>query len=208
MKIVQQILQNPRGWSKFDQRAQNGYFVFKNAASVNRFCARYKVARAFKGVELDGIGDSTRLGYGAMLRLILVWGALEALVKALNANMYTTKDFAERSNFSALLTELHGFPDSQVFFKFVNKNLNNKSQSAEVDKFLQGKPCNCITLAKVVRHIFLHGLLSPSVKGADPTAVSNICNLLSDCLFEVIDREFNANAERLEAMFPMDGAPI
>ena len=117
MNIQQQISLNPRGWSKFDLRAQNGYFVFKNAASVNRFCARYKVAKAFKVLELDGIGESTRQGYGAMVRLTLVWGSLESLVKALSATMDITKEFADRSDFSSLLAELRGFHDSQLFFR-------------------------------------------------------------------------------------------
>lgn len=77
-----------------------------------------------------------------------------------------------------------------------------------MDKFLQGQTCSCITLAKGVRHIFLHGLLSPGVQGSDPSVISEICDLLSECLFEIIDREFNAKAERLEAMFPIKTAPF
>ena len=64
------------------KRAGIAYRVFTSAADVNRFGARYRLASAFKGLNLGGYSDTTAQGYDALTRVTLAWSAFEALLKA------------------------------------------------------------------------------------------------------------------------------
>ncbi len=48
---------------------------------VNRFGARYRAAKSFRGVELEGYSAPTERGYSALCRVLFVWSGFESLLR-------------------------------------------------------------------------------------------------------------------------------
>ena len=96
----------PPGWDEFDKRATIAGTTpyFSRAADVNRFGARYRLARAFKGLDLDGYSVETKIGYEALTKVTLHWSAFEQLKKSIN--MEDTRELVKDYNFSILAKNL------------------------------------------------------------------------------------------------------
>ena len=72
---------------------------------------------------------------------------------------------------------------------------------SQVDSHLRGEDCPAPALAAAIRHIFLHGPLTPNAKEARPDDVKIICDRLSRALVTMMDREFsNRVADLVEAV--------
>jgi hypothetical protein len=133
---------------------------------------------------------------------MLAWSAFEGILRALGKTKHQVGDIAKRYNYDSMLDDLHKADPAGRFFDFVHARLDVKYQKSEVQKFLTGDPCCGITLARAVRHIFVHGPLTPSANQADPEAVSNVCDRLAGCLFRVMDREFSECVDKLITLAP------
>jgi len=188
---------NPPRWNEVEAHIQSAYLVFKSAGDVNRFRARYRLARAFQGVSLDGYSEATVRGYSSLMRMSLAWSALESLLLAMRISKHDLGNLARKHDFTNLLSELRNVPDANKFFRFVKVRLENKSQAAEVERFIDGRSCNGVTLAKAVRHIFLHGTLTPGARQVSPEVAPEVCDRLSQMLLMVMDDEFSEKADEL-----------
>jgi hypothetical protein len=189
-------------WADYDARAGIAYKIFKSAAETNRFGARYRLAKAFRTMELDGYSDATAQGYEALTRLMFAWGAFEGLLKAIGHNHHQITEISKSYSYAGMLKDLREADPDSRFFKFVHTRLDNKNLQAEVKRFVDGHICCGITLARGARHIFVHGPLTPSANQADPAAVVGVCNRLTTCLFRVMDREFRNRVEQLVILAP------
>lgn len=197
MKISNPYAQHPPRWLDYRQNYVLAHHVFKSAATVNRFGARYRLAKAFKSIELDGYHAATVNGYCSLTRLMLAWGAFEGLLIAIGKTKHDLEQISSRYDYAGLLKELGKSDPERRFFSFVRENIHNKNQKGEVQKFITGQPCCGLTLAKSVRHIFVHGLLTPSANQTEPTLAAAVCEQLTFCLFKVMDREFTERLQEL-----------
>lgn len=192
----------PPGWAEYDKRATvaDATPMFAGAAVVNRFYARYRFARAFRGLHLEGYSLATCAGYDALTKVSLHWSAFEQFQRAIKSN--DARPIAAGYNFQACLATLREVDPQQVFFRFVCDHLAQGAPRQAVTSFVEGKYCSAFALVKAVRHIFLHGPLTPNVQGVSPHTVSKICDVLSDTLVEVMDREFSRNVDCLVKAYP------
>jgi len=192
----------PPGWDEFDKRATIAGTTpyFSRAADVNRFGARYRLARAFKGLDLDGYSIETKIGYEALTKVTLHWSAFEQLKKSIN--MEDTRELVKNYNFSILANNIRKLDADGSFFKFLKKHLSNNSQAQSLSDFIEGKNDNLLLLSKFIRHIFLHGPLSANVSGNSPLVVREICDLLSDLLVTIMNKEFKKCVDSLVLAYP------
>jgi hypothetical protein len=192
----------PRGWSEFDKRFDVAYFVFSKAAAVNRFYARYQVARAFRGIQLEGYTDTTEIGYAGLIKLFLHWSAFEQLKKAIRVQ--DTRELINLYNFEEEISELRKDPHHDQFFIFVVKHLDEKSDYSKnkIKKHIENEDANILVLSQSIRHVFLHGHLTPNARGVSPNFVEKLCDTLSNCLVNVMDNEFEKKVAQLIEMFP------
>ncbi len=167
---------------------------------MNRFRARYRLARAFRGLHLEGYSDATTQGYDALAKVSLHWSAFEQLMKA--TRITSIRDLENGYNFDACFDAIRRCDGDARFFKFVRVNLTNRALAANVDNFLVGRPCSALELVKAVRHIFFHGPLTPNVDGLSPHTVSGICDELSLAVVTVMDTEFLSRVEDLVNAYP------
>ena len=192
----------PPRWSDYDKRATVAASTpaFAKAAVVNRFCARYRFARAFRGLVLEGYSSDTRQGYDALTKVSLHWSAFEQLLRAIKVT--DARSIAARHDFAQCLSDMRAADPTNVFFQFVLSHLDSESLKAPVGEYILGKSCSALALSKAVRHIFLHGPLTPNVSGLAPSVVSAVCDALSDALVTVMDFEFERNVADLVSAYP------
>jgi hypothetical protein len=186
-----------KGWALYDARATNAgrTGIFNIASVVNRFHARYKFARSFKGIQLEGYSVSTVNGYSALMRASLHWTAFELFKQAIHIK--DTRDLIALYPFDSHLTAIRGCVSNKSFFNVIRGNLKDAKQRAQIEAFSKGEDISPLVLGKALRHIFLHGSLTPNAAGAAPNEVEIICEELCRYMVEVMDGEFEKKANKL-----------
>jgi hypothetical protein len=186
-----------KGWSLYDVRATNAgrTGIFNVASVVNRFHARYKFARSFKAIQLDGYSDATVNGYSALMRASLHWTAFELFKQALHIK--DTRDLIDLYPFDDHLATIRGCISNKPFFNVVRGHLLDPKQKSQIESFADGAKISPLILGKALRHIFLHGSLTPNAGGSIPSEVVVICEELCKYMVEVMDGEFQKRADSL-----------
>jgi hypothetical protein len=197
----------PPRWAEY--RSASGLIhichAFSRAAEVNRFGARYRLAKSCQ-VQLAGYSPGTAEGYNSIVKVALCWSAFEALLTALSLGKHGVASVSERHDFSDVFRQMRAAGNVMPFFSFVASELDSAGQRKEVELFVRGDPCCGLKLAKAVRHIFFHGTLTPNARGAEASEVAVACLALADGLLSVMDAEFTIAVDVLvaaaSAMFP------
>ncbi len=171
--------------------------IFNIASVVNRFHARYKFARSFKGIQLEGYSASTVSGYSALMSASLHWTAFELFKQALHIK--DTRDLIELYPFDSHLSAIRACVSNKPFFNVIRGHLIDRKQQAQIEAFANGASISPLVLGKALRHIFLHGSLTPNAAGASPSEVQIICEELCKYMVEVMDGEFEKRAKELVA---------
>lgn len=160
---------------------------------VNRFRARYRVAKCFRGVELEDYREATTAGYSALCRVMFVWSAFETFLQINGIKPRDVKKVAsdlEKHGSKKILSQIQRIDKGEKFYRFIDERVNPTHKDQLADYF-KGNPCNIAYLASAIRHIFAHGWLSPNANEVDPKAVVEICDVLSDFLLTFMDTEFS-----------------
>jgi hypothetical protein len=194
-------------WRFYDQNCHDAHRtgVFAAPALVNRFRARYRFARAFRGLDLDGYGESTRQGYEAIIRVSLHWSAFETMLKALCLRGDQVPDIVARYPHAACGDDVRRADPDGRFVRFLLEQLEpyETRLRGQLEAHLAGNEVPATALSKSIRHIFLHGLLTPNAKQVDPRNVQFICNRLARGLHIIMDGEFSrAVAALFELLLP------
>ena len=160
------------------------------AGDINIFANRMRLARSFRGIQLDGYADDTVLGYNAFFQMLLTHSALECF---LDLNGLKSVDqigdllkpygpekviqiFIEKDRDGRLFTFLH---------KRIEERLKPKLEACR-----NRTSTNVGYISASVRHIFAHGHLTANANRINPRNVYTICNVTSDFLLDFMDREF------------------
>jgi hypothetical protein len=95
------------------------------------------------------------------------------------------------------LTSIRACVSNKPFFNVIRRHLIDKKQKAQIEAFANGEEISPLVLGKALRHIFLHGSLTPNAAGASPHEVKIICEELCNYMVEVMDGEFEKRANEL-----------
>lgn len=77
--------------------------------------------------------------------------------------------------------------------KHFEEKLKKEKSKDKLDSFLKGKDEHLFELASALRHIFAHGILTPNTNGMNPKKLYEVCNLLSNAILKVLEKEFQKN---------------
>jgi hypothetical protein len=190
-------------WQFYDRNchAARRIGLFAEVAVVNRFRARYRLARAFRGLDLDGYSMATRQGYEALTRVSLHWSAFETMLKALCVQGDRVPALVAKYPHAGCSDDVRRADPDGRFVRYVLENLDGETRlRGQLSHHLAGQDVPPTALAKAIRHIFLHGLLTPNARQVDPRNVQSICNKLSRGLVIIMDGEFAAAVSDLEEM--------
>jgi hypothetical protein len=184
----------PPRWAEFLDNAHKVMrsHAFTRPTDVYRFGNRYRLANAFRGMNLEGYSAQTRAGYDALTKCSLFYSAFERFMAATNTHLHHFNADAGQC-----LTELREADTTLVFLRFVFSKLTKNSERAEWQRFLNGGSCSPLTLARGVRHIFLHGDLTPGAGSTEAHVAAAICDRLALAVRRPMDRVFQERVQQL-----------
>lgn len=144
------------------------------------FSSRYRVAKSFKGIILEGFGAVTLEGYNALFRLFLSWSTFEQLLKITGLKQTDAAIALLFDNYDSqqLCNLIKIYDTNNALYSFISSQVNN-SHRIEIEKHFAGKELNSSYLAFAIRHIFAHGQLTPHINNANPKNVAKICEAIS-----------------------------
>jgi len=193
----------PTNWSRFDRQVNGppprAFGFIDNTGEVNRFAARYRIAKSFSSVLFDSYSATTASGYEGLLRLFFVWSALEQFMKITQTKQSQFLKVLESYNTRKLLNAIRRVDIGNRFYKFVRER-TNQTNKKHLEEYLKGKECNVTYLASSLRHVFVHGSLTPSADQTNPGRVKKICDLLSKFLLNLMDKEFTRHMNEFDEM--------
>ena len=193
----------PRSWKIFVERRRE----LKNHPEVtpssskdfyilSQWSARFRFAKSFKGLDL---GESyktkdTPLSYASITRIFLVYSAFETYCKALGiqcgdeSQVRFLQDNSLRE--TTLLEIRQADPDNKLFI-FLASHLN-RNNTKIMNDLIEGKvsTINISFLAKSIRHVFAHGVLTGNAGGLSAKRLEKIAKLSSNFLLECMDNDF------------------
>ncbi|BAZ13696.1 hypothetical protein NIES4071_55360 [Calothrix sp. NIES-4071] len=167
-----------------------GFTKNTSAGDIIRFASRYKAAKSFQGIILEGFTSETTDGYAGLFKLMLCWSTFEQFLEIRGLEQRHTKELFDAYNAAMLCDEIRACDKGNVFYSFILSKVNN-SHKLEIEKLFANQPLNSSYLASGIRHIFAHGYLSPHANGSQPKNVVKICNMISVFLLNIIDLEFS-----------------
>ena len=157
---------------------------------ASRFVARYRIAKAAEINFDSGISGQIGNAYSAFTKLFLAYSAFEVFQKAFSLSSDDINSLDNQysgSNVVAGLKRLHD--ESPNFFPFIQSQLNSGPAKKNIDRFVTGNSVTALSLAKSFRHIFAHGMLTPSSDGSDSQITKRIGDVLYDHIMKIMDAE-------------------
>jgi hypothetical protein len=190
-------------WHRFDSQVKGppprAFGFLDDTGEVNRFAARYRLARSFSSVTFDSYSSVTISGYEGLLRLFFVWSAFEQFLKITKRKQSSIESDLHRYDTRKLLQLLRTADPGNRFLLFVHDR-TNQSHKKHLKSYFTGQECNVTYLASAIRHVFVHGSLTPSADQTPPGNVKRICDLLSKFLLSVMDKEFTRHMDEFDEM--------
>jgi hypothetical protein len=192
----------PPRWAVFDRHVgvSQRYFGFdRPRGDVNRFAARYRVAKCFRSVTFDGLAANTVDGYGALCHQLLTYAAFESFLRIVDIDIKKSVSFLSDAECTQVLGRLRGFVGQAEFWAVVKRHVEPRFQR-QIDAHLAAAPANPFLLAAAIRHSFAHGHLTATPSGVPPDTAAVITRYSVRVLFRVMDREFERRMLEFEGM--------
>jgi hypothetical protein len=190
-------------WHRFDSQVKglptHAFGFLDDPGEVNRFAARYRLARSFSSVSFNNYSSTIISGYEGLLRLFFVWSAFEQFLKITKLKQSSIEIVTQRYGTTKLLVLLHKADPENRFFLFIHDR-TNQLHKKHLKSYFTGQECNVTYLASAIRHVFAHGSLTPSADQTPPRTVKRICELLSEFLLRVMDKEFTRYMDEFDEM--------
>lgn len=153
-------------------------------AHLNRFKARYDLAKNFKSLEISNITQKTVNGYGSIFSVFLAYNAAEKLGKLNSFQIINDWEITDRKLSRALRLMLVKL--NEVSDEFLDKPYAIK----QLDTFMKGKNENIRIPATVIRNGFAHGSLTPQILNATSQKNQKTLIELSEKLLDETERLF------------------
>lgn len=170
--------------------------------NVFRFANRYRIARAFRAIDLAGYEPPTVRAYGALFRHLMTCSAAEQYSKILGKkgdltylDAIISREVRQRCIDTALTADRGG-----MFFLAVRERITDPKLVVAVATVVEGKSDLLSPLIRAVRHAFAHGDLAPGAKGAKPGVAQKFTLDISPAMLDAIDADFTARVSRGAAM--------
>lgn len=172
----------PLDWHKFCNWQKNN--PEENLApnislgELNRFAARFRMAKSYQGLMLEGYPEASTAAYSSVLGVFLAYSALEQLYKAVGEPGSRIADEwgIYEDNISKKLKR------STRILNFLEEKVTSDQLKKRISKFTQGEDENILVIAQAVRHLVAHGMMSVHPKQVKPQTIENFCQKLTEIL--------------------------
>ena len=161
---------------------------------LNRFAARYRLAKAFHALHLRGYNAATIRSYSALFRVFLVWSAFEQYLKALPCPQeHCLAPFGNHVP-PGFLDTIRSADENGLFFSFIHAR-TIRANKREVGRYLAGDAINVTYLASSIRHVFAHGVLSAHAGKQEAERVAAVASTIAEVHLTGVGADFAARVE-------------
>lgn len=162
-----------------------------------------RVARSFRGIQLDGYTDSTTLGYNAFFQVFLTHGALECYTQLIGADpvygAMIADAFQRYDPEPVIQTLLCNDADGRLC-SFISSKLKSRTLKDIIHASQRGESTNIAGLSAAIRHIFARGELTAHANRINPRRAHVICMNISNFLLDFMDQEFTRQIDAYSAL--------
>lgn len=176
----------PTAWRAYQSAVKAGQLPAN--AAVNRFGARYRMARQLRTVRFVELSPALQDGYTAGLRLALAYSALEALEHALDKTIGDT-----RIDSSELADKIRD-PRSARLHDALLSESTARGLRNKIETLLRTPDATDVRpVAARIRHLVFHGEFTPHGAGLSRApGTLRLLNDLGDAVFRTADTRFTA----------------
>jgi hypothetical protein len=190
-----------QGFAKYQQLlnlehspSEIGFGLNVRAGDINRFASRFRLARGFRGINLEGYSQETIVGYNAFFQVFLTHSALERFLQINSLELDELDSLIAPYNPEKVIQEFFEKDKNALLYNFLYERVNNKLKG----KLNQCQSCSSTNAAYIsasIRHIFAHGHLCAHSNCMNPKNVNSICISISDFILNFMDTEFTKKIE-------------
>jgi hypothetical protein len=160
------------------------------AGDVARWRSRVKLARNFRGVQIDEYSERSLLGYSAFFQVFLTHSALERYLEIVGLTLGNLENALLPYNPHEQMKQFFARDRSGKLFDFLHPRLNSNWLSSKLTACREGTCSNVGCLSASVRHIFAHGHLGATSHDINPKQVAHGCKGISDFLLAFMECDF------------------
>ena len=134
--------------------------------TLNRFTYRYRIARAFEGINAADIGERTVKGYAAGMKLLLAYSAFDEIRLTRNAFPKLSPKKGEYTKIinANLASKLRENEELEKLLS-ISTAVKNPSLKSDIELFFQNKNDDVMCIATGLRNAFAHGVFTAAGAG-------------------------------------------
>lgn len=174
-------------------------------ATINRVHARYRLARSYQGMHLDGYGQPTAEAYSHLFHLFLTYSTFEQFLTLYGIRFHELEEHFIDHPYAEVSGVIRQADSNGRLLDFLFNELDNNQHKARIRAFGAGQHNNLAVIAAALRHVFVHGKLGPNSNRVNPSTISQISIHLRAFLLNVMDVEFS---HTLHAFCIESGIPL
>lgn len=150
-----------KSWKLYSDKLKKG-FVLEDVqrAHLNRFNARFELAKNFEKVDLANTSSETMGGYSSIFAVFLAFNAAEKLGSIEGFREINLWELSDKNLAKELRLVLHTLNDVAEEF------LDHPKAIEKLEEFINCETDNVRIPASVIRNSFAHGSLTPHILNA------------------------------------------
>ena len=157
-------------------------------STLNRFVYRYRIARAFKGINAPDIGERTVRGYAVGMKLLLAYSAFDEIRATRDAMpklrpaqgahaKFVNTELADKLRDNTELKNLVSLPTA----------VKNASVRKSLIAFFENKNDDVMCIATALRNTFAHGTFTAAGAGLTTKRNQKHIDNLADAVLDLTD---------------------
>jgi hypothetical protein len=157
---------------------------------IVRWYSRFKLARNFRGLQVDEFSERTLLGYCGFFHVFLTHSALERYLPIVGLTECDLAEALRPHDPHESIRQFFAGDRSGKLFNFLHSRLKPKLRN-NLTACRDGTCADVTCLSAAVRHIFAHGHLAANSSDINPNQVARACEGLSDFLLGFMECDFS-----------------
>ena len=156
--------------------------------TLNRFTYRYRMARAFVGINAPDIGERTVRGYAVGMKLLLAYSAFDEIRLTRNAFPKLRPNRGEYTKIvhTNLANKLRQNEELQKLLSIATA-VKNPSLKKDIELFFKNKNDDVMCIATGLRNAFAHGVFTAAGAGLTTKRKQKQVDELANAVLDMTD---------------------
>jgi hypothetical protein len=156
--------------------------------TLNRFTYRYRIARAFVGIDAPDIGERTVRGYAVGMKLLLAYSAFDEIRLTRNAFPKLRLNRGEYTKIvhTNLANKLRQNEELENLLKIASA-VKNPSLKNDIELFFKNQNDDVMCIATGLRNAFAHGVFTAAGAGLTTKRKQKQVDELANAVLDMTD---------------------